>query len=119
MGAPLSFMQLPAQGRAMQPDTGVKTQGMSKSNTPGNSSLVFDRTNLLTSSSERYLNTLLRRLEADTKIKFRVVCPPNGIIQNRETWKQFSTPIFREMMVDQSSLVLIAEQQVGASLQDG
>merc|ERR1712032_1001570 len=38
--------------------------------------------------------------------------------EDREAWKQFSTPVFRQMLVDQGSLVILAEQQVGAELRD-
>jgi len=79
---------------------------------------VFDETNLLTPSSEKYLSRLLSRLEADTKAKLRVLCPPIGLKEDRKAWKQFSTPVFKQMLVDQSSLVILAEQQVGAELKD-
>lgn len=79
---------------------------------------VVDESNLLTPSSEKYLTRLLSRLEADTQAKLRVLCPPIGVKEDRKAWKQFSSPVFKQMLVDQGSLVILAEQLVGAENRD-
>lgn len=111
-----------AAGIGVQSPVWAATQSGGSSTIAGNTApdptFIFDETNLLTPSSEKYLSRLLSRLEADTQAKLRVLCPPIGLKEDRKAWKQFSTPVFKQMLVDQSSLVILAEQQVGAELKD-
>jgi len=101
------------------PAWGLSSDADSRAILPGSDSFyVYDETNLLTTSTEKYLGRLLAKLETDTQVKLRVICPPIGVKDNRDSWKQFSSPVFRQMLVDQNSLVVLAEQQVGTQFRD-
>lgn len=107
------FFASPAAGQqSTQSSTSSKNPKISKVGTSTAVSLVCDQTNLLVPSSEKYLDAIMRQLESETKVKLRLVCPPNGVILGRESWKEYSSPIFKEWAVDQSTLVIIAEQRV-------
>jgi len=77
----------------------AKTQGV-----------VADDLDLLAPSSEARLGRLLGRLEAETGIKVRVACPPRGVQEDRERWKEYYRPLSKAWGTDESSLVIVVNQ---------
>lgn len=76
--------------------------------------LVLDESGLLTPSTEKSLDRRLRKLEADTGLKLRVICPPAGLQTQREAWRSYLRPISKRMGIDESSLVIVAEETAQA-----
>jgi len=74
--------------------------------------LVIDETNLMAPSTRKYLDKILRRLQEDTGLKLRVICPPAGIQGKREEFRTYLRPINKRLGIDLSSLVILAEQRV-------
>lgn len=72
---------------------------------------VLDETGLLASSTKKKLIPLLQRLERDTGLKVRIICPRQGLQQRRPEWKEYLRPISQRMGIDQNSLVIVAEQR--------
>mmetsp|Transcript_27465 Transcript_27465/g.53676 ORF Transcript_27465/g.53676 Transcript_27465/m.53676 type:complete len:297 (+) Transcript_27465:31-921(+) len=75
-------------------------------------SFVLDETNIIAPSTETYLDKVLRRLQLDTGLKVRVICPPAGLQNERTAFKEYLRPINREWGLDPSSLVIVAEARV-------
>lgn len=74
--------------------------------------LVVDATNVIAPSTRKYLDKVLRRLQEDTGLKVRVICPPSGIQGDREQFRTYLRPINKELGIDPMSLVIVAEQRV-------
>lgn len=72
--------------------------------------LVVDTADLLTASTQSYLDGLLARLEAETGFKVRVVCPPMGTQRSRESWSEYLRPIGRRLGVGEGSILIVVEQ---------
>lgn len=79
---------------------------------PGDGECVFDVTGLTLPSTRVYLNGWLGRLEAQTGIKFRVICPPPGLQNQRDEWREYLRPISKKWGLDQGSVVITAELKV-------
>lgn len=77
-------------------------------------SMVIDQAGLTTVSTRKSLNLSISRLESQTGIKVRVICPPLGVRENRERWADFMRPLMQSLSMDSNSVVLIAEQQLQA-----
>lgn len=73
-------------------------------------SVIADDMDLLPPSSEVRLARLLGRLETETGIKVRVVCPPRGVQEDRERWKEYYRPLSKAFGTDESSLVIVVDQ---------
>jgi len=73
---------------------------------------VLDKTGLIAPSTRKYLDGVLRRIQEQTGVKVRVVCPPPGLQEDREAFKQFLRPINKDWGMDQSSIAILAEQRV-------
>jgi len=73
---------------------------------------VYDATNLLAPSTRKYLDKLLRRLQEETGLKARVICPPAGLQEERTAFRDFLRPINKEWGIDASSIVILAEERV-------
>ncbi|CAJ1401821.1 unnamed protein product [Effrenium voratum] len=73
--------------------------------------MIVDDTNLLAPSTEKSLDRILRKLQADTGLKLRVVCPPTGIQDNRDEFRAYLKPISKTLGADTSSVVLVAEER--------
>lgn len=74
--------------------------------------LVLDETNLLAPSTRKYLDKVLRRLQGETGLKVRVICPPLGLQENKTAFKEFLRPVYKDWAMDASSLGIVAEQRV-------
>lgn len=72
---------------------------------------VVDATNLLAPSTEKALEALVGQLQRDTGLKVRVVCPPSGIERSKESYGEYMRPISKAWELDQSSIVLSAEER--------
>ncbi|CAE8607959.1 unnamed protein product [Polarella glacialis] len=73
--------------------------------------LIIDETKLVASSTEKYLDGLLRGLQRDTGLKVRVICPPAGIQGDRKAFAEYLRPINKDWGVDSSTLVIVAEER--------
>lgn len=76
--------------------------------------LVVDQAGLTVPSTRRYLSGLLGRLEAESGIKVRVICPPPGLRRDRARFGDFMGPLTKSLGLDQNSVVIVAELQAEA-----
>jgi len=72
---------------------------------------LVDETNLLAPSTEKYLEKLLRKLQEDTGLKLRVICPPTGLQNDRDEFSEYLKPISKKLGTDPSSLVILCEER--------
>mmetsp|Transcript_3019 Transcript_3019/g.6893 ORF Transcript_3019/g.6893 Transcript_3019/m.6893 type:complete len:232 (+) Transcript_3019:38-733(+) len=77
----------------------------------GSPLFVVDETNLLTPSTEKYLDRLLKKLEDDTGLKLRVICPPRDLQTDRDAFSDYLRPISKKLGTDQSTVVILAEER--------
>ncbi|CAL1137138.1 unnamed protein product [Cladocopium goreaui] len=79
---------------------------------PISSDLVLvDATNLLLPSTETNLNRLLRKLQQETGLKLRLICPPRGIQDNRDEFEAWLKPFKKDLSVSLDTVVILAEER--------
>lgn len=69
-----------------------------------------DDSGLMAAATREGLGALLAQLERDTEIKLRVICPPRGLQQDGEKFRDYLRPISKRWGLDQSSVVIVAEE---------
>lgn len=95
--------------------TGVVSQmgveASARAEEDGSPLFVVDETNLLTPSTEKYLDRLLKKLEDDTGLKLRVICPPRDLQTDRDAFSDYLRPISKKLGTDQATVVILAEER--------
>eukprot|EP00435_Cladocopium_sp_Y103_P058452 s449_g20.t1 len=78
---------------------------------PSSDLVLVDATNLLLPSTEKNLNRLLRKLQQETGLKLRLICPPNGIQDNRDEFEAWLKPFKKDLSVSLDTVVILAEER--------
>lgn len=79
--------------------------------TPAVRGRVVDEFNVLTPDTRSNLEVFLGKVEKDTSVKVRVLCPPPGIMGKKEGFVTFFRPIKKDWNLDQKSVVIVAEER--------
>lgn len=73
---------------------------------------VIDTTKLMAPTTISQIDGAIRRLQQDTGLKVRLICPPPGVSKDRDSYMAYLKPIAKKWDLDQTGIVVTAELRI-------